>query len=87
MSADIYSDRTPTLEALESIYMDGFADAVDGDVDSEIGHFYRVGRCIVCTDSQGFHCLHVLNTEALAHDCFDALQYAYSMSMEGYEDV
>jgi hypothetical protein len=43
------------LAALESFYMDGVADDVDGDVESPLGHFYRVDRWIVVTDSQGFH--------------------------------
>jgi hypothetical protein len=42
------------LEALEAFYGNGFADEVSGDVDSPVGHFYRVDRWIVSTDSRGF---------------------------------
>jgi hypothetical protein len=42
------------LDALEAFYMNGCADEVSGDVEGPTGHFYRVSRWIVTTDSQGF---------------------------------
>lgn len=49
------------LDACEAFYMNGCADEVIGDVDT-IGHFYRVDRFIVATDSQGFHTCHTFET-------------------------
>ena len=41
------------LEALETFYGHGTADEVSGDVDSNVGHFYRVDRWIVVTNDRG----------------------------------
>lgn len=67
-----------TIFALEFIYMDGCADQVSGDVEAPTGHFYRVGRQIVDTDSRGFHNYNSYTTEAEAEAEFDRLDNLYS---------
>lgn len=53
------------LDACEAFYMNGMDDEQVGDVDTT-GHFYRVDRFIVATDSQGFHTCHTFETVAEA---------------------
>jgi hypothetical protein len=66
-----------TLEELEEIYMNGFADEVTGDVDW-IGHFYRVGSYIVQTDQQGFRSVHTHSTEDEAVRAFKDINIDYT---------
>jgi hypothetical protein len=68
-----------TLEELEEIYMNGFADEVTGDVDT-FGHYYRVGRFIVMTDGFGFHYREAYGTEQTAIDTFRRIDDQYSES-------
>jgi hypothetical protein len=66
------------LQACEEFYMNGSADEFDGDADT-FGHFYRVHRWIVWTDSQGFHEVETHDTEAEAKE-------AYVAHSRGYHD-
>lgn len=66
------------LEQCEEVYCDGFADEVSGDVESPIGHFYRVHNCIVVTDSQGFSDLTEYRNESEAIGAFRELDESYS---------
>jgi hypothetical protein len=75
-----------TPEALEAIYMDGCADQVSGDVEAPTGHFYRVGRQIVETDSQGFKNFNSYTTEAEAEAEFDRLDNLYDEWMDDDEN-
>jgi hypothetical protein len=43
-----------TLAWAEEHFMNGMADEVSGNMDAPTGHFYRVERWIVTTNSQGF---------------------------------
>lgn len=54
------------LASLEAYYMNGMADAEAGNVDADTGHFYRVERWIVRTDTQGFHTIEAYDTVAEA---------------------
>ena len=67
-----------TLQQLEDVYMDGSADEVSGNVDAPTGHFYRVGRQIVRTDSQGFSDAEDFTTVEEAMDDFNrrGIEYA-----------
>ena len=42
------------MDALEAHYGHGFTDEMSGNVDSPVGHFYRVDRWIVVTNDRGF---------------------------------
>lgn len=70
-------DINTLLDALESFYMNGSADEQDGDADT-FGHFYRVDRWIVWTDSQGFHDVSTYATEEIAHHEFEQASIAYA---------
>ena len=59
------------IQACESFYMNGCADAVDGDVESPTGHFYRVHRWIVTTDNYGFKEIETYDTETEAIVAFE----------------
>lgn len=59
------------LQALEAFYMNGFHDEADGDAEASTGHFYRVDRWIVITDSQGFHTLLSFDKPSQAQEDFD----------------
>jgi len=63
-------DVVTVLEACEAFYMNGTADDVSGDVESLPGHFYRVARWVVLTDSQGFRNLSEYDDEAQAVEAF-----------------
>jgi hypothetical protein len=65
------------LEACETFYLHGTADDVSGDVEAPTGHFYRVARWIVRTDSQGFKDLEELETEDEARAAFETLETEY----------
>lgn len=41
------------LDACETFYTNGMYDQISGDVEAPTGHFYRVDRWIVSTNSQG----------------------------------
>jgi hypothetical protein len=62
-----------TEPQLEEIYMDGCPDDVSGDVDAPTGHFYRIGRQILVTDSQGFRTVHNYTDEAEAVQAFEVM--------------
>jgi hypothetical protein len=49
------------MDACEAFYRNGSYDEVTGDVDT-IGHFYRIDRFIVETDSRGFSICNTYNT-------------------------
>jgi hypothetical protein len=70
--------ETLTLDQCEQVYMDGCADEISGDVEAPMGHFYRVGRFIVTTDSQGFHSLSEYADEETAHYEFEQAAVAYA---------
>lgn len=72
------------LEALEAFYMSGSADEVSGNVEAPTGHFYRVDRWIVTTDSQGFKSVTEHDTEITATYGFDVLESAYA-EWDGYD--
>ncbi len=57
------------LAACEAFYGHGFSDEITGDVDGP-GHYYRVARWIVTTDSQGFSYLASFDDEATARATF-----------------
>jgi hypothetical protein len=69
------------LEALECFYLNGFQDEVCGTVDS-IGHYYRVSRWIVSTDSQGFHEIMTFPTDKEAAIGFGKIQYSEPPEIE-----
>jgi hypothetical protein len=71
-------DISSVLEACEVYYMHGFADEYDGDVDAPTGHFYRVGRYLVTTDSQGFRDLAEYQTEREAETAYGDASDEYS---------
>jgi len=62
------------LEALECFYLSGFQDEVCGTVES-LGHYYRVSRWIVQTDSQGFHNVMTFATDKEAAIAFGKIQF------------
>lgn len=65
------------LAACEEWYHNGFAEEVSGDVDAPTGHFYRVNRWIVLTDSQGFQDVFPFDTTEEAEKAFDTLDKEY----------
>jgi hypothetical protein len=65
-------------EACEAYYMSGFADEESGDVEAPTGHFYRVGRYLVTTDSQGFHSWDRYATERDAETAFGDADCEYA---------
>jgi hypothetical protein len=74
------------LDKCENIYMNGCADAVSGDVESPVGHFYRVGRYIVQTDNLGFHHLNEYDTENDAKEAFDSLDNLFAKWGDNSDD-
>lgn len=66
------------LEACEIFWGHGMADEQSGDADAPTGHFYRVGRWIVTTDSQGFQSLEAFETEREAEDAFEVRDVAFA---------
>lgn len=65
------------LEACEEFYGSGFADSVSGEVESPTGHFYRVHRWIVQTNSEGFTELNTFDSEYEAIKEFEILERDY----------
>lgn len=65
------------LEACEEFYGSGFHDGVSGDAET-FGHFYRVHRFIVHTDSQGFKELVTYDNEDEAVKEFERLDKEYA---------
>ena len=66
------------LAALETFYMCGMPNELSGDVDAPTGHFYRVERWIVCTDSAGTHELRAYESEGDACLAFTELEREFS---------
>lgn len=68
-----------------STYVEGFADAVTGDVDASTGHLYRIGTRITCTNSQGFSETYVYATlaDAVAVFTWAERQYAEYLGDDG----
>lgn len=79
-------DVSDVLEACEAFYGHGFSDDSDGDVET-FGHFYRVHRWIVWTDSQGFHDLETYDTEEDAVKSFGNYSRDYAKTFETGEDL
>lgn len=73
------SHYDPIREHLAELALDGVADEESGDVEAPTGHFYRVGRYVVVTDSRGFSELHDCGTAASAAAYFDGLELDYAM--------
>jgi hypothetical protein len=69
---------TTVLQACEAYYMSGTPDDQSGDVEAPTGHFYRVDRWIVTTDSRGFRDLQAFPSELEAIDVFTALDDEYA---------
>jgi hypothetical protein len=65
------------LDALESFYMNGSADGNTGNVESGIGHVYRVHRWLVITDSQGFQDIETYDSESEAEVAFESYEREY----------
>jgi hypothetical protein len=65
------------LAALEFFYMNGSADGNTGNVESGIGHVYRVHRWLVITDSQGFQDIETYDTESEAEVAFESYEREY----------
>lgn len=65
------------LEACEALYLSGTPDDVSGNVEAPCGHFYRVARWIVTTDSQGFTDLNTYQDESEALEAFERLSEEY----------
>ena len=57
--------------------MNGFADAVSGDVEAPTGHFYVVDNFIVTTDNQGFTSMETFINEAAANLEFEQREGDY----------
>jgi hypothetical protein len=66
------------LDACEEYYMNGIYDDISGDMESPTGHFYRIDRHIVVTDSQGFHDLQTFDSEEAAIEAFGKLDDEYA---------
>ena len=76
---------TRTKAQLEEIFMNGFADEVSGDVESPMGHFYRVENQIMFTDSQGFSEVSNFKNEETAQKAFMEIDVEYSSWKSGQE--
>lgn len=66
------------LDACEGYYMNGFYDDIGGDVDTAVGHYYRIERFIVRTDTQGFRECDEFHTIAIAKKAFAELETEYN---------
>lgn len=64
------------LASLEAFSLNGSADEENGEADT-FGHFYRVHRWIVWTDSQGFKDVETYDNEDEAHEAFAAYESEY----------
>lgn len=71
-------DVKTILDALEAVYGYGFADELSGNVDSPVGHFYRVDRWIVVTDDRGFHSVWNYGSVGEAQHEFHILEEEFS---------
>lgn len=68
-----------TLEELEEIFMNGFADDQVGDAgQGPVNHVYRIGSQLVETTSAGNQYVHPFSTEAVAIAAMDELHACYS---------
>ena len=56
--------------ALDSVWLNGFADDSAGSVDTT-NHVFRVGRHVMETDSHGFKAVHSFGTEEAAQELID----------------
>lgn len=61
------------IDALEAYWGNGSSDESCGDADT-FGHYYRVDRWIVRTDSQGFATPETFDTEQEAKDAFQKIE-------------
>lgn len=69
----------PEREYDHRLYMDGFADAVSGDVEcNETGHFYRIGRRVTCTNEQGQSACWRFISESHAIEYFEECEEIYA---------
>lgn len=75
----------PVLDVLERFYMDGMADGVTGDVESSVGHWYRVGFFLVHTDSQGFREVVRCDSEFEAGSLFGRIDTMYGAWLDEVE--
>ncbi len=66
------------LEACEVYYMNGCYDDLSGDSEAPTGHFYRIHRWIVTTNSQGFRFLDTFDNEDEASKAFKQRDDEYS---------
>lgn len=71
------SPKHRLLDALEAFAGNGSADEVSGNVESPTGHFFRVDRWIVVTDSQGFRDVQTYDTESEAEVAFRSMDEEY----------
>lgn len=67
-----------SLQWAEELYMHGMADEVSGNVEAPMGHFYRVERWIVMTDSQGNNDISEYDDEKRAMAEFQSRDDEYS---------
>jgi hypothetical protein len=77
-NADLDAHAESLLDALDAFYLSGFADETSGDVESNVGHFHRVHRWIVRTDSHGFKEVETFDSEAEASARFSELDGFYA---------
>jgi hypothetical protein len=75
---DLDAHAESLLDALDAFYLSGFADETSGDAESNVGHFHRVHRWIVRTDSQGFKDVETFDSEQEATRRFAELDEYYS---------
>lgn len=77
----IADGRDDLLAACEAFYANGFADEFGGDADT-YGHYYRVNRWIVWTDSQGFHKVETYDNESDARFAFANYDSEYVATLD-----
>lgn len=65
------------LNVLEAFYMNGTPDEQSGNVEAPTGHFYRVDRWIVVTNSQGFK-------DVYSHDSADEAEAEFVKLLDAY---
>lgn len=66
------------VEALEAFYGHGVADQSSGDMEAPTGHFYRVHRWVLTTDSHGFREVAEFDSESEARERFETLDEEFS---------
>jgi hypothetical protein len=66
------------LDALEANYLNGAYDDLSGDSEAPTGHFYRIDRWIVITDSQGLRKVEEHYSEETAKQVFAEMDKEYS---------